>query len=100
PGYLATRRALMNPSRAQDHFGAGTPPNQRQGAFGHDATVESVGTSQVSVVDDAGNAFSMTTSIEQSFGSRTMVRGFMLNNQLTHFSFLPPHQHGAAAGNT
>lgn len=99
PGYLATRRALMNPSRAQDHFGAGTPPNQRQGSFGHDATVESVGTSQVSVVDDAGNAFSMTTSIEQSFGSRTMVRGFLLNNQLTDFSFLPTDDQGREVAN-
>jgi gamma-glutamyltranspeptidase / glutathione hydrolase len=89
PGYLATRRALMDPARARDHISAGTPPNARQGAFGRDATTESVGTSQISIVDDQGNAFSMTTSIEQSFGSRTMVRGFLLNNQLTDFSFLP-----------
>jgi gamma-glutamyltranspeptidase / glutathione hydrolase len=99
PGYLATRRALMNPSRAQDHISAGSPPNQRQGAFGHDATIESVGTSQISIVDDAGNAFSMTTSIEQSFGSRTMVRGFLLNNQLTDFSFLPTDDQGRVVAN-
>jgi gamma-glutamyltranspeptidase / glutathione hydrolase len=99
PGYVATRRALMNPSRAQDHISAGTPPNQRQGAFGHDATTESVGTSQISIVDDAGNAFSMTTSIEQSFGSRTMARGFLLNNQLTDFSFLPTDEQGRAVAN-
>jgi gamma-glutamyltranspeptidase/glutathione hydrolase len=99
PGYVATRRALMNPSRAQDHISAGTPPNQRQGAFGRDATTESVGTSQISIVDDAGNAFSMTTSIEQSFGSRTMARGFLLNNQLTDFSFLPTDEQGRAVAN-
>jgi len=99
PGYLATRRALMNPSRAQDHISAGNPPNQRQGVFGSDATTESVGTSQISIVDDAGDAFSMTTSIEQSFGSRTMVRGFLLNNQLTDFSFLPVDEQGRAVAN-
>jgi gamma-glutamyltranspeptidase / glutathione hydrolase len=99
PSYLAARRALMNPSRAQDHISAGNPPNQRQGAFGRDATVESVGTSQISIVDDAGNAFSMTTSIEQSFGSRTMVRGFLLNNQLTDFSFLSSDDQGRAVAN-
>jgi gamma-glutamyltranspeptidase / glutathione hydrolase len=98
PGYLAARRALMNPERAQDHITAGTP-NQRQGAFGRDATIESVGTSQISIVDDAGNAFSMTTSIEQSFGSRTMVRGVLLNNQLTDFSFLPADEQGRAVAN-
>jgi gamma-glutamyltranspeptidase/glutathione hydrolase len=41
----------------------------------------------------------MTTSIEQSFGSRTMVRGFLLNNQLTDFSFLPTDEQGRAVAN-
>jgi gamma-glutamyltranspeptidase/glutathione hydrolase len=40
-------------------------------------------------VDGYGNALSMTTTIEDMFGSRMMVRGFLLNNQLTDFSFLP-----------
>ncbi|MBF0194795.1 MAG: gamma-glutamyltransferase [Magnetococcales bacterium] len=46
-------------------------------------------TSHISIIDSWGNAVSMTTSIENGFGSRIMVNGFLLNNQLTDFSFLP-----------
>ena len=46
-------------------------------------------TSHFSIVDATGNAVSMTTSIENAFGSRLMVQGFLLNNQLTDFSFRP-----------
>ena len=46
-------------------------------------------TTHISIVDRFGNAVSMTTSIEDTFGSRLMVRGFLLNNQLTDFSFAP-----------
>ena len=50
---------------------------------------ETPGTSHLSVVDGDGNAVAMTTSIEMGFGSRILVRGFLLNNQLTDFSFRP-----------
>jgi len=50
---------------------------------------EAPGTSHLSVVDAEGNAVSMTSSIEMGFGSRILVRGFLLNNQLTDFSFRP-----------
>ncbi len=62
PSYLAERRRLIDPDRAQANVAAGTPPNTRQGAYGRDTTHEASGTSQVSIVDDDGNAFSMTTS--------------------------------------
>jgi len=87
--YLAARRKLIDPERAQSAVSAGTPPAVPPSAFGRDHTKEKGGTSHVSVVDDAGDAFSLTTSVESSFGARTMVRGFLLNNQLTDFSFLP-----------
>lgn len=45
-------------------------------------------TTHFSIVDKDGNAVSMTSSIESGFGSRLMVRGFLLNNQLTDFSFI------------
>ena len=45
------------------------------------------GTSHVSIVDRYGNALSMTTTMESSFGNGVMVRGFLLNNELTDFSF-------------
>jgi len=89
PIYLAERRALIDPERALAHVAAGSPPNTKQGAFGNDRSIEKSGTSQISIVDDSGNAFSMSTSIETAFGARTMVRGFLLNNQLTDFSFEP-----------
>ncbi|WP_018991189.1 gamma-glutamyltransferase [Aromatoleum toluclasticum] len=56
--------------------------------------VEQPATSHVSIVDAAGNAVSMTASIEDAFGSRRMVRGFLLNNQLTDFSFVPADERG------
>jgi len=99
PVYLNERRKLIDPDHAQSNVVAGIPPNTRQGAYGADATHEVHGTSQVSIVDDDGNAFSMTTTIEQSFGSRNMVRGFLLNNQLTDFSFVPVDDEGRPVAN-
>ena len=61
--------------------------------------MRAAGTSQISIVDDFGNAFSMTTSIEHAFGARTMVRGFLLNNQLTDFSFEPADEEGRPVAN-
>ncbi len=99
PDYLAERRALIDPDRAQAHVAAGSPPNVRQGAFGLDRPREKSGTSHTSIVDDEGNAFSLTSSIEGAFGARSMVRGFLLNNQLTDFSFLPQDGEGRAVAN-
>ena len=97
--YLAERRALIDPARALEHVTAGTPPGTRADARGRDATREGAGTSQISIVDDAGNAFSMTTSIEFAFGARSIVRGFLLNNQLTDFSFAAADVDGRAIAN-
>jgi len=97
--YLDQRRALIDPNRARGEVTAGTPPNTRQGAYGRDATTENVGTSHMSIVDDDGNAVSMTTSIEQAFGSHLMVRGFLLNNELTDFSFIPVDAEGRPVAN-
>jgi len=99
PSYLAERRRLIDPDRAQANVAAGTPPNTRQGTYGADSTHEASGTSHISIIDDAGNAFSMTTTIERSFGSRNMVRGFLLNNQLTDFSFAPVDDDGRPVAN-
>jgi gamma-glutamyltranspeptidase/glutathione hydrolase len=99
PTYLAGRRALIDPDRALATVAAGSPPNVKQGAFGNDRSVEKSGTSHISIVDDDGNAFSMTTTIENAFGARTMVRGFLLNNQLTDFSFEPVDEEGHPVAN-
>ncbi len=98
-GYLAERGALIDPARAQAQVTAGTPPGMRADRRGRDGTREGAGTSQISIVDGEGNAFSMTTSIEHAFGARSMVRGFLLNNQLTDFSFAPTDEDGREIAN-
>jgi gamma-glutamyltranspeptidase/glutathione hydrolase len=56
------------------------------------------GTSHFSIVDGRGDIVSMTTTIEAAFGSRIMVRGFLLNNQLTDFDFAPGGPNAVAPG--
>lgn len=57
------------------------------------------GTSHISIVDASGNAIAMTTTIEGVFGSHLMVKGFMLNNELTDFSFTPTDAQGLPVAN-
>ena len=57
------------------------------------------GTSHLSIVDADGNVLAMTTTIEAVFGSRLFVRGFLLNNQLTDFSFTPRDDDGRPVAN-
>ena len=59
---------------------------------------EAAGTSHISIVDAQGNVASMTTTIEATFGSRIMVRGFLLNNELTDFDFVPGSANEIAPG--
>jgi gamma-glutamyltranspeptidase/glutathione hydrolase len=56
------------------------------------------GTSHLSIVDADGDAVSMTTTIEAAFGSRIMVRGFLLNNELTDFDFQPGSKNQVEGG--
>ena len=94
PSYLAARAKLIDPAHPAVHAAPGTPPMRAGWLYGTDATIEHAGTSHISVVDDDGNALAMTTSIETAFGSRLMVGGFLLNNQLTDFSFKPADDKG------
>ncbi|MBG1258465.1 gamma-glutamyltransferase [Nostoc commune] len=89
PNYLKLRAAIINPERSIGQAQAGNPLLQQANLLGKDQSKDLPSTSHVSIVDAAGNAISMTTSIEDAFGSRLMVRGFLLNNQLTDFSFSP-----------
>ncbi|MGL6232365.1 gamma-glutamyltransferase [Aeromonas rivipollensis] len=83
-GYLAERGRLIG-AKSMGVAQPGTPPLAL--ARGQDATPELPSTSHVSIVDGDGMAVSMTSSIEDGFGSRLMVNGYLLNNQLTDFSF-------------
>ena len=89
PGYIRERARLIRPDRAMGKASAGTPPNRRAGLMAPSDGIEN-GTSHISVVDRDGNAVAMTTTIESGFGARLMTEGgFLLNNQLTDFAFLP-----------
>ena len=85
PNYIVLRAALIGavPGPAP---AAGSPAPIHRGA---DASNEAAGTSHFVVVDDQGNVASMTTTVESLFGSGRAVGGFMLNNQLTDFSYRP-----------
>lgn len=86
PAYLKARSALIQSERSMERARFGTPPGALS-AHGEDFTEEAAGTSHLSIIDADGNAVAMTTTIESAFGARIMVRGFLLNNQLTDFSW-------------
>ncbi|MES3022253.1 MAG: gamma-glutamyltransferase family protein [Pseudomonadota bacterium] len=83
--YLRTRAALIG-ERSMGVAPPGKPPGFDV-AWGRDNAIETASTSHLVVVDANGAGLSMTTTVEDAFGSRQMVGGFMLNNQLTDFSF-------------
>ncbi|KVL84000.1 gamma-glutamyltransferase [Burkholderia stagnalis] len=84
--YLAQRARLIGDG-SMGAAQAGTPQGATL-ALADDRSPELPSTSDLAIVDRYGHALSMTTSVEDAFGSRMMVRGFMLNNQLTDFSFV------------
>ena len=87
--YLQQRSQLINPARSMGRATAGEPSGIRLSRYGRDNAPEFPCTSHLNIVDGAGRVVSMTSSIEDQFGSRLMVKGFLLNNQLTDFSFRP-----------
>lgn len=97
PSYLASRARTIgaqsmkvaqpgNPGQATSRYA----PSPEQPEFG---------TSHISIVDGNGQALAMTTTIEDQFGARQMVRGFLLNNELTDFSFAPADAQGRPIAN-
>ncbi len=86
PRYLADRAMLIS-DKSMGRAQPGIPAGYTVAWAPHDAYREA--TSHISVVDSFGNAVAMTTSIEDQFGAHMMVRGFLLNNELTDFSFSP-----------
>lgn len=96
--YLAGRAALLSatPHALEEvRPGIPAPPLARRAA---DTSAEFPSTTQLSIVDAEGNALSMTSTIEHGFGSRLMVQGFLLNNELTDFAF-SPEQEGVPVAN-
>lgn len=99
PDYVAARAKLVDQDKASTGKAEAGDPPSRGGKAGADATREAPGTSHISIVDARGNAVSMTTSVESAFGARILVDGFLLNNQLTDFSFRATDDQGVAIAN-
>jgi gamma-glutamyltranspeptidase/glutathione hydrolase len=102
PAHLARRAALIDPKSTLPPPQAGRPEwpaGQVARNYVRSESPELPSTSHISIVDAAGNAVSMTTSIETAFGSRLLVEGFLLNNQLTDFSFVPNSADGERIAN-
>ncbi|MDB5892665.1 MAG: gamma-glutamyltransferase [Rhodoferax sp.] len=104
PTYLAGRASLIGPTRLSS-VQPGRPAGA-QAAYAPMPDQVEDGTSHISVIDAGGHALSMTTSIESAWGSHLMVNrgkglpgGFLLNNQLTDFSFAPRDAQGRPVAN-
>jgi gamma-glutamyltranspeptidase / glutathione hydrolase len=90
PSYIARRARLVDPLRAAPGPAEpGEPAGKHSELWGDGRAPEFPSTSNISVIDSNGDAVAMTATIESNFGSHVMVRGFLLNNELTDFSFVP-----------
>ena len=89
PDYLKSRAALINVDAPLNEISAGTPPDWNGDLFDKGETLSQPGTTHISIIDKDDNIVSMTSSIEGAFGAHLMTDGFLLNNQLTDFSFDP-----------
>ncbi len=107
-GYLQQRAALIDTSaqpKSMNTAKAGQP-KALQAAYASMPHQKEYGTSHISIVDKYGNALAMTTTIESQFGSKMMVNrgkglagGFLLNNEMTDFSFTPRDETGKPVAN-
>ena len=99
PTYLAERSQLLQGDDALPEVAPGSPPWDHAMLWADDDALELPSTSHISIVDADGNALSMTTTIENGFGSRLFTPGgFLLNNELTDFSF-SSHEDGVPIAN-
>lgn len=95
PDYLGQRSVLIGEESMGESAEPGNPGELTVG-FASQPEQPEYGTSHISIVDADGNAIAMTTTIEQAFGSRILANGgtdlpggYLLNNELTDFSFTP-----------
>ncbi len=103
PSYLGERAKLIGQTphaMRMERAPAGQPAPAKT-LYGAMAEQAEYGTSHISIIDADGHAIAMTSTIEDGFGSRQMVNpgpgssgGFLLNNELTDFSFLPKNAAG------
>jgi gamma-glutamyltranspeptidase/glutathione hydrolase len=100
PKYLSQRAKLIGPGRMlQVTPGVPVPVRGERTSYAPQIEQPEYGTSHISIVDGQGNALAMTTTIEDAFGARQMVKGFLLNNELTDFSLIPRDAQGRPVAN-
>ena len=92
--YLRARATLISATKS---MGTAQPGVFSGAAPGGSSAQEGSGTTHMSIVDKFGNVVVMTTTIEAGMGSFHFTRGFLLNNQLTDFSFDPSDASGPIA---
>ncbi len=98
PAYLNLRASEISLTRAGGNVLPGMPGVGAENHLAPDNIEKGLSTTHFSIIDADGNAVSITSSIETQFGSRLMSGGFLLNNQLTDFSFRP-EKNGADVAN-
>ncbi len=96
--YLQDRAKLIDSKKRLPEVLHGKPPEWEE-ERGEGENPDVPGTSHIVVVDENGNMITMTTTIETAFGSRVMTNGFLLNNELTDFSFIPEDEEGRPIAN-
>ncbi|WP_346798444.1 gamma-glutamyltransferase [Halomonas sp. Bachu 37] len=96
PEYLQTRAELIENDVSMGENAEPGRPGELATSWATQPQQPEYGTSHISILDEEGNAVAMTTTIEQAFGSRIMsdggtglAGGYLLNNELTDFSFTP-----------
>ncbi len=89
PDYLAERARTIDPDHAMEKAAPGEPPWKKAELRAPDGVRPEYGTTHFVIVDRYGDMLTATTTIETNFGSRVVTDGFMLNNELTDFSFAP-----------
>lgn len=97
PDYIAKRSALIRIDRAMTEVSNGTPARTAPRTMNRLADVPA--TSHMAAADSAGNVATLTSTIEGPFGSGLVAAGFVLNNQLTDFDFVPVRPDGSNALN-
>ena len=95
--YLKSRASLVTLTKS---LGTAQPGNLGPTSLGLSGPTSENGTTQITIVDGDGNVVAMTTTVESGFGSFHMAKGgFLLNNQLTDFSFTPTDAQGQPIAN-
>nr|WP_300312524.1 gamma-glutamyltransferase [Halomonas sp.] len=106
PDYLASRAALVSEQSMGSGGAKPGNPGEVQTAWASQPNQPEHGTSHISIIDADGQAIAMTTTIEQAFGSRIMANGgselaggYLLNNEMTDFSFTAQDEQGNPIAN-